>query len=41
MVIILHNKYCVSLGMVIPLLMWMAVESATFYKINKPKENDK
>jgi len=41
MVIILHNKYCLSLGMVIPVLMWMAVESATFYKINKPKENDK
>jgi hypothetical protein len=41
MVIILHNKCCLSLGMVIPLFMWMAVESATLYKINKPKENDK
>jgi hypothetical protein len=41
MVIILHNKCYLSLGMVIPVCMWMAVESATFYKINKPKENDK
>jgi len=41
MVIILHNKYCLSLGMVTPLLVWMAAESATIYKINKPKGNDK